>query len=111
MREIFTDEHEAFRQSVRTFLEREVVPHHAQWEHDGQVSREVWAKEMEDGSHAVGLFNRGAEAAQVTVKWADLGIKGRHLVRDLWRQKDIGKFTTEFASSVPSHGVVLVKIK
>jgi len=72
---------------------------------------EVWAKEMEDGSHAVGLFNRGTEAAQVNVKWSDLGIKGRHLVRDLWRQKDIGKFNNEFASSVPSHGVVLVKVR
>ncbi|HET8604418.1 MAG TPA: acyl-CoA dehydrogenase family protein [Marmoricola sp.] len=49
MREIFTDEHEAFRRSVRTFLEREVVPHHEQWEKDGQVSREVWTKAGEAG--------------------------------------------------------------
>jgi len=41
-REILTEEHEAFRSMVRTFLEREAVPHHAQWEADGVVSREVW---------------------------------------------------------------------
>jgi len=41
-REIFTEEHAAFRRTVRTFLEREAVPHHAQWEADGVVSRDVW---------------------------------------------------------------------
>src|SRR5690348_13762281 len=49
MREIFTDEHEAFRRSVRTFLEREVVPHHEQWERDGQVPRELWTRAGEAG--------------------------------------------------------------
>jgi len=43
-REIFTDEHEAFRRTVRAFLEREVVPFHEQWEKDRMVSRDVWAK-------------------------------------------------------------------
>ncbi|MGY2704568.1 acyl-CoA dehydrogenase family protein [Nocardioides sp. HB32] len=41
---IYEQEHEDFRQSVRTFLEKEVVPHHHQWEKDGQVSREVWQR-------------------------------------------------------------------
>ena len=42
MREIFDQEHEAFRRTVRSFLDKEVVPHHDQWEKDGIVSREVW---------------------------------------------------------------------
>jgi alkylation response protein AidB-like acyl-CoA dehydrogenase len=41
---IYTQEHEDFRGTVREFLEREVVPHHDQWEKDGQVSREVWTR-------------------------------------------------------------------
>jgi alkylation response protein AidB-like acyl-CoA dehydrogenase len=41
-RELFTDDHEAFRDSVRTFIAREVAPHHEQWEQDGIVSREAW---------------------------------------------------------------------
>jgi alkylation response protein AidB-like acyl-CoA dehydrogenase len=41
---IYTREHEDFRATVREFLEREVVPHHDQWEKDGQVSREVWTR-------------------------------------------------------------------
>lgn len=41
-RQIFTEEHDAFRETVRTFLAKEVLPHYEQWEKDGIVSREVW---------------------------------------------------------------------
>ncbi|MFI1206344.1 acyl-CoA dehydrogenase family protein [Streptomyces sp. NPDC020802] len=41
-RQIFTPEHEAFRETVRTFLAKEVLPHHEQWEKDGIVSRASW---------------------------------------------------------------------
>ncbi len=43
-RQVFDDEHEAFRDAVGTFLDKEVVPFHQQWEKDGIVDREVWAK-------------------------------------------------------------------
>ncbi len=43
-RAIFDQEHEAFRDAVGTFLDKEVVPFHDQWEKDGIVDREVWAK-------------------------------------------------------------------
>ena len=43
-RPLLEDEHESFRQSVRSFIEKEVTPHHEQWEADGQVSREVWTR-------------------------------------------------------------------
>ena len=66
---------------------------------------------MEDGSKAVGLFNRGRIETPVTVKWSDLGIGGKQIVRDLWRQKDLGTFDTEFTAKVPRHGVVLLRIR
>ena len=72
---------------------------------------EVWAKDMEDGSKAVGLFNRGEMPATVEARWADLGIKGKRVVRDLWRQKDLGKFDGVFQAQVPRHGVVLVRLR
>jgi alpha-galactosidase len=80
----------------------------------GRVSQdgvlEVWARDLEDGSRAAGLFNRGEAEATVTAKWADLGVTGRQTVRDLWRQADIGQFEGELHASVPRHGVVLVKV-
>jgi len=42
-------EHEDFRATARAFLEKEVVPHHEQWEKDGQVDRDVWLKAGEAG--------------------------------------------------------------
>jgi acyl-CoA dehydrogenase len=42
MRSIFTEEHEAFAELVRTFVEREVSPQHPRWEEAGIVDREVW---------------------------------------------------------------------
>jgi alpha-galactosidase len=71
---------------------------------------QVWAKDMEDGSKAVGLFNLAAEPRTVTVRWPDLGIKGPQRVRDLWRQKDLGVFEGKFEARVLVHGVVLVRI-
>ncbi|MER7599087.1 acyl-CoA dehydrogenase family protein, partial [Streptomyces hydrogenans] len=41
-RTLYTEDHEAFRAVVRTFLEKEVLPHYEQWEKDGIVSREAW---------------------------------------------------------------------
>ena len=38
-----------FRQSFRKFVEREIQPHHEQWEQDGVVSRDVWRKAGENG--------------------------------------------------------------
>lgn len=41
-RQIFAPEHDVFRETVRTFLAKEVLPHYEQWEKDGIVSREAW---------------------------------------------------------------------
>lgn len=41
-RDIFSSEHEAFRDMVRSFIARHITPHHDQWERDGMVSRDVW---------------------------------------------------------------------
>jgi acyl-CoA dehydrogenase len=41
-RDIFTADHEAFRDMVRTFIGKEITPYHEQWERDGVVSRDVW---------------------------------------------------------------------
>ncbi|HEY5912247.1 MAG TPA: NPCBM/NEW2 domain-containing protein [Verrucomicrobiae bacterium] len=71
---------------------------------------EIWAKDMEDGSKVVGLFNLGEEQSPATLDWADVGLKGKQTVRDLWRQQDVGSFTAQFQTQVPRHGVVLVKL-
>jgi len=76
---------------------------------DGDVR--VLAKDLEDGSKAVGLFNTGTNGTlTVTVKWSDLNIAGGKNVRDLWRQKDLGKFADKFELAIPPHSAELVRI-
>lgn len=72
---------------------------------------EVYARPLEDGSQAVGLFNRGGEAVEVAINWKELGLSGPHKARDLWRQKDLGTFTDGFKATVAPHGVVLIKVR
>src|SRR3979490_2487620 len=43
-RTIFREEHQIFRQTVRRFVDREIVPFHAKWEEDGIVPRDLWLK-------------------------------------------------------------------
>ncbi|MFD2136797.1 acyl-CoA dehydrogenase family protein [Novosphingobium resinovorum] len=48
-RSLFQPEHEMWRDTVRKFIEKEIVPFHDQWEKDGIVPREVWLKAGEAG--------------------------------------------------------------
>jgi len=48
-RNIFTEEHTLFRDALRHFVEKEMVPCNEQWEKDGVVSRELWLKAGQQG--------------------------------------------------------------
>ncbi|HYC99373.1 glycoside hydrolase family 27 protein [Brevundimonas sp.] len=73
---------------------------------------EVWVKALAGGARAVLLFNRGPEAANIEVTWDELGYPPslRANVRDLWAHRDLAPARDRFGASVPSHGVVMLKI-
>ena len=48
-RKFFSEDHEIFRDATRRFIENEIVPNHAEWEHQGIVSRELWNAAGENG--------------------------------------------------------------
>ena len=48
-RSYFTEEHELFRQSVRDFIAKEIIPNNAEWEKQKMVSRESWLKLGQNG--------------------------------------------------------------
>ncbi|WP_291214171.1 acyl-CoA dehydrogenase family protein [Hydrogenophaga sp.] len=48
-RTLFNADHEAFRDSFRRFVEKEIAPHHEAWEEQGYVDRAVWSKAGENG--------------------------------------------------------------
>jgi alpha-galactosidase len=76
---------------------------------EGQL--EVWVKLLADGSKAVGLFNRGESVMPVTAYFRDVGIGDAASVRDLWEKRDLGVFNSSFTAQVPTHGVVLLRVK
>jgi acyl-CoA dehydrogenase len=41
-RDVFTDDHEAFRRLARDFIGKEVVPHYAEWEETGRLPRTLF---------------------------------------------------------------------
>ncbi len=75
-----------------------------------QGEGKVYAKQLEDGSWAVGLFNMGESPIPVKVKWTDIGLSGKQTVRDLWRQKDVGDFDLEISMTVAPHGAEMIRV-
>ena len=70
----------------------------------------IYAKEMSDGSMAVGFFNLGDETVPVSAMWSELKLKGPQMVRDLWRQKDLGRYTDGFSAAIPRHDCMLIRV-
>jgi alpha-galactosidase len=72
---------------------------------------EMWVKPLADGSVAVGEVNLGASPAKATIEASDLHLNG-HVAkaRDLWAHEDV-KFTGDsYSATVPSHGVLMLKV-
>ena len=44
LRKLFTSEHDMFRDSVRRFIEDEIVPHHEEWQKAGITPRSLWER-------------------------------------------------------------------
>jgi alpha-galactosidase len=71
---------------------------------------EIWMKPLADGRRAVGLFNRADAAAEIEVRWRDLGLAGDPRVRDVWARADLGTREGRYAVEVPGHGVALLVV-
>ena len=73
---------------------------------------DVYAKPLEDGSRALGFFNRGKTAEKIVFnKLNRLGLNGTLKVRDLWRQQDLPEAKGALNLEVPADGVVLLKLR
>jgi alpha-galactosidase len=75
---------------------------------DGNIA--VWAKPLANGDYAIAILNRGTQEAQGTAAWKDFGWSGKHAVRDLWAHADRGQSADTFSTTVPPHGVVMLRV-
>ena len=73
---------------------------------------EVWVRPLKGGDRAVILFNRSSAAHDMKVDWEALdwpaGLKAD--VRDLWSKAVSKNVKGSYGASVPSHGVVMVRL-
>jgi hypothetical protein len=74
--------------------------------------QQVWARPLNNGEWAIGLFNRADTAADVEFPFSLLGGGKTFFLRDLWEKKDIGTFTDKYvAHAVAGHDTVLLRVK
>lgn len=85
---------------------------------------QIWAKPLEDGSMAVGLFNTAdyGKTPQSYFRWGTekpksftfdftkIGLNGTYKLRDVWRQKDLGTYKNVFKTKIRHHGVVFLRL-
>ena len=70
---------------------------------------EIWAKPLNGGAKAVGLFNLSDQPAWLEVNFAEVGFSGPVKARDLWAAKDLGALSA-YRVQVPAHGVVMLRV-
>jgi len=80
----------------------------------GQVKRtedyEIWLKDLEDGSKAMGLFNKTDNPLSIPVELKYLSLDGRYAIRDLWHQSDLGWVKDHFEMKIFPHGARLIRL-
>jgi len=72
-------------------------------------SIEIWMKDLEDGSKAIAVFNRGDGSGTAVVQSSDLKISEDWSLRDLWAGKDLGKVGHSFELTIPRHGAKMLR--
>jgi alpha-galactosidase len=86
-------------------------------------SLEIWYKPLKNGDWALCFFNRGSKPVDVHYEWKDQVIVDHvakrelrfdiqtYFLRNLWMKMDIGTTGKTFISKIPSHDVVMLRLK
>ena len=71
---------------------------------------QIWLKDLSGGAKAVAIFNLGASETTVAVRWSQIGLEQPSKGQDVWSDKTVDLSSPEYQATVPSHGVVLLRI-
>ena len=72
---------------------------------------QIWVKELKDGEKAICFFNRSKKEWNLKPDWASYGVDGSAQLRDLWKHEDIGNAGAVSNITVPSHDVVVFRMR
>jgi len=100
---------------LRLFTNEEVITVNQHGQHPRQLYKKdgsmVWVSQAGDTKDFyVALFNIANTAHDCPVDFASLGLKGKVLVRDLWKKTDLGTFKTSFKQQINPHGSLLLRV-
>jgi alpha-galactosidase len=71
----------------------------------------VWVSNISGSKDLyVGLFNIGENNQDVKIGFSILGIKGKVLVRDLWKKADIGLYKKTYSQKLNKHSSILLRL-
>lgn len=99
----------------KLFTNEEVIAVNQKGENPRQLYKDsssmVWVSNVQGSKDVyVGLFNIANTAHEVSVDLSSLGLKGKVVVRDLWKKADAGTFKKQFKQTINAHGSVLLKL-
>ena len=74
---------------------------------------ECWAKQLQDGSVAAIIVNRGERAQTGACTWQELGFEATDTLqlRDVWKHSDMGAMQEAVTASMESHDVLMFVAK
>ncbi len=75
-----------------------------------QGQTEIWTRPLSGGALAAGLFNRDEVERSITLNLRDIGFSEHAKLRDLWKHEDVSASHGSYTVTVPSHGVVMLKV-
>jgi alpha-galactosidase len=70
----------------------------------------AWEADAPGGAKYLALFNTGASNQEVAVTWQELGLTGKHLVRDLWQRQNMDVLEGPFEERLNPHAAGLYKM-
>jgi alkylation response protein AidB-like acyl-CoA dehydrogenase len=74
-RTVYNEDHEAFRQTIRAFIAKEVSPHYEQWERQGHVPRELYTRLGELGMFGIEVPEEYGGAGLSGIKYAAVALE------------------------------------
>jgi len=72
--------------------------------------KQVYLKELADGSRVIGFFNLAQVPQTIVVTWTQLGLAKPARARDPWRQQDVSVPNDGFSVEVGRHGAHLIRV-
>lgn len=74
-------------------------------------TKAIWMSHVANSAAInVALFNLKNEPANILLDFANIGLKGKASIRDLWKRTDIGVYKNKFQQMINAHGCLLLRM-